>query len=82
RHGTCCAGEVAAVANNGICGVGVTFLARIGGVRMLDGDMTDMLEAQALSLHSQHMHIYSASWGPKDNTKTVDGLGVLGAAAF
>lgn len=31
RHGTRCAGEVAAVANNGICGVGVAYNARIGG---------------------------------------------------
>ncbi|NXD31785.1 FURIN protein, partial [Spelaeornis formosus] len=33
RHGTRCAGEVAAVANNGICGVGVAYNARIGGGR-------------------------------------------------
>lgn len=31
RHGTRCAGEVAAVANNGVCGVGVAYNARIGG---------------------------------------------------
>lgn len=31
RHGTRCAGEVAAVANNGICGVGVAYDAKIGG---------------------------------------------------
>lgn len=31
RHGTRCAGEVAAVANNGICGVGVAYNAKIGG---------------------------------------------------
>ncbi|KAG9352328.1 hypothetical protein JZ751_020741 [Albula glossodonta] len=30
-HGTRCAGEVAAVANNGICGVGVAYNAKIGG---------------------------------------------------
>lgn len=32
RHGTRCAGEVAAVANNGICGVGVAYNAKIGGM--------------------------------------------------
>lgn len=32
RHGTRCAGEVAAVANNGICGVGVAYDAKIGGM--------------------------------------------------
>lgn len=31
RHGTRCAGEVAAVADNGICGVGVAYNAKIGG---------------------------------------------------
>ncbi|KAJ7412206.1 proprotein convertase subtilisin/kexin type 4 [Willisornis vidua] len=81
-HGTRCAGEVAAVANNGICGAGVAYNAKIGGVRMLDGPITDVVEAQALSLHSQHIHIYSASWGPEDNGKTVDGPGELAAAAF
>ena len=30
-HGTKCAGEVAAQADNGICGVGVSFNASIGG---------------------------------------------------
>lgn len=31
RHGTRCAGEVAAAANNGVCGVGVAYNAKIGG---------------------------------------------------
>ena len=31
RHGTRCAGEIAMVANNGICGVGVAPNAGIGG---------------------------------------------------
>jgi len=31
RHGTRCAGEVAAQANNGICSVGVAYDAGIGG---------------------------------------------------
>ncbi|NXN24698.1 PCSK4 convertase, partial [Nycticryphes semicollaris] len=82
RHGTRCAGEVAAVANNQICGAGVAYNAKIGGVRMLDGLITDMVEAQSLSLHPQHIHIYSASWGPKDNGKTVDGPGMLATEAF
>ncbi|NXK14924.1 PCSK4 convertase, partial [Herpetotheres cachinnans] len=81
-HGTRCAGEVAAAANNQICGAGVAYNAKVGGVRMLDGPVTDMVEAQSLSLHPQHIHIYSASWGPKDDGKTVDGPGVLAAEAF
>ena len=31
RHGTRCAGEVAAEAGNGVCSVGVAYEARIGG---------------------------------------------------
>ena len=31
RHGTRCAGEVAAVANNHICNIGIAFEASIGG---------------------------------------------------
>ena len=46
RHGTRCAGEVAATANNSVCSVGVAFGAGIGGVRMLDGDVTDAVEAR------------------------------------
>ncbi|KAK7913053.1 hypothetical protein WMY93_013264 [Mugilogobius chulae] len=82
RHGTRCAGEVAAVANNDICGVGVAYNAKIGGVRMLDGEVTDMVEAQSLSLNPQHIDIYSASWGPEDDGKTVDGPAKLAKEAF
>ncbi|XP_027808561.1 proprotein convertase subtilisin/kexin type 4 isoform X1 [Marmota flaviventris] len=82
RHGTRCAGEVAAIANNHFCGAGVAFNARIGGVRMLDGTITDVVEAQSLSLQPQHIHIYSASWGPEDDGRTVDGPGILTREAF
>ncbi|CAM9404633.1 unnamed protein product [Lampetra planeri] len=82
RHGTRCAGEVAAAANNNVCGVGIAYNAKIGGVRMLDGDVTDAVEASSLSLRPQHIHIYSASWGPEDDGKTVDGPASLARAAF
>ncbi|EPY89467.1 proprotein convertase subtilisin/kexin type 4-like protein [Camelus ferus] len=82
RHGTRCAGEVAAIANNRLCGTGVAYNARIGGVRMLDGTITDVIEAQSLSLQPQHIHIYSASWGPEDDGRTVDGPGILTREAF
>ncbi|XP_061173192.1 furin-like protease kpc-1 isoform X2 [Saccostrea echinata] len=82
RHGTRCAGEVAAKGDNGICGVGVAYNARIGGVRMLDGDVTDSVEAQSLSLRNNHIDIYSASWGPDDDGRTVDGPATLARKAF
>ena len=31
-HGTSCAGEIAMVHDNGVCGVGVAYNARIGGI--------------------------------------------------
>ncbi|XP_076750015.1 furin-like protease 1 isoform X1 [Xylocopa sonorina] len=82
RHGTRCAGEVAATANNSMCAVGVAFGAGVGGVKMLDGDVTDAVEARSLSLNPQHIDIYSASWGPDDDGKTVDGPGELATRAF
>ena len=47
HHGTRCAGEIAAVADNSICGVGVAYGAKVAGIRVLDGPMTDSLEATA-----------------------------------
>ncbi|KAK2721147.1 furin-like protease 1 isoform X2 [Artemia franciscana] len=82
RHGTRCAGEVAAEANNSICALGIAYDAGIGGVRMLDGDVTDAVEARSLSLNPQHIDIFSASWGPDDDGKTVDGPGELATRAF
>lgn len=82
KHGTRCAGEIAAEAGNEFCGVGVAYNASIGGVRMLDGTVTDDVEAQALGLNPNHIDVYSASWGPDDNGKTVDGPGHLAAQAF
>ncbi|XP_071645509.1 furin-like protease 2 isoform X1 [Temnothorax longispinosus] len=82
KHGTRCAGEVAAVAFNQYCGVGVAYNASIGGVRMLDGPVNDAVEARALGLNPDHIDIYSASWGPEDDGKTVDGPGPLARRAF
>lgn len=82
RHGTRCAGEVASVFNNSLCIVGIAFNARIGGIRMLDGDVTDAVEATSLSHNSQHIDIYSASWGPDDDGRTVDGPATLTKSAF
>ena len=44
---------------------------------MLDGDVTDAVEARSLSLNNQHIDIYSASWGPDDDGRTVDGPGMM-----
>uniref|UniRef100_A0A8C1XXL9 Neuroendocrine convertase 2 n=1 Tax=Cyprinus carpio TaxID=7962 RepID=A0A8C1XXL9_CYPCA len=73
-HGTRCAGEVSAVSNNNICGVGVAYNSKVAGIRMLDQPfMTDIIEASSISHMPQVIDIYSASWGPTDDGKTVDG---------
>ena len=81
-HGTKCAGEVGAQEDNGICGVGVAFNVRLGGVRMLDGTATDELEATALNFKSDYIDIYSNCWGPKDDGKTYGRPGRLGKASL
>ena len=49
---------------------------------MLDGDVTDAVEAQSLGLNPQHIDIYSASWGPDDDGRTVDGPASMARRAF
>nr|XP_011450807.2 neuroendocrine convertase 1-like isoform X1 [Crassostrea gigas] len=82
KHGTRCAGEIAMVANNNKCGVGIAYNSRIGGVRMLDGRVTDHLEASAIAFNHTYVDVYSASWGPNDDGKTVEGPGPLATKAF
>ncbi|KAL5252788.1 hypothetical protein ACHWQZ_G015527 [Mnemiopsis leidyi] len=72
-HGTRCAGQVAAAANNSKCGVGAAFQASIGGIRMLDGRITDEIECNSLGFKRNYIDIYSISWGPDDDGRTVDG---------
>lgn len=73
-HGTRCAGEVASKRDNGICGVGIAYDSKVAGIRMLDQPyMTDIIEANSMSHEPNLIDIYSASWGPTDNGKTVDG---------
>lgn len=49
---------------------------------MLDGDVTDVVEAKSLGIRPDYIDIYSASWGPDDDGKTVDGPGLLAKQAF
>ncbi|CAG2056314.1 unnamed protein product [Timema podura] len=81
-HGTRCAGEIAMAANNRKCGVGVAYNARIGGVRLLDGFVNDRVEGTALGYAYDKVDIYSASWGPNDDGKTVEGPGTLALEAI
>lgn len=81
-HGTRCAGEVAMVANNRKCGVGVAPRAKIGGIKCLDGEVADHIESMSLLHNIDHIDIYSGSWGPSDNGQVVDGPKRLASQAL
>lgn len=49
---------------------------------MLDGLVTDRIEGTALGYAQHLVDIYSASWGPSDDGKTVDGPGRLAKEAL
>ncbi|KAJ8369050.1 hypothetical protein SKAU_G00090780 [Synaphobranchus kaupii] len=82
HHGTRCAGEIAAAPNNSFCAVGVAYGSRVAGIRVLDGPLTDSMEAVAFNKHYQVNDVYSCSWGPDDDGRTVDGPHPLGKAAL
>ncbi|KAL6467434.1 hypothetical protein MHYP_G00231110 [Metynnis hypsauchen] len=64
-------------ANNSFCGVGIAFNARVGGIRLLDGSVTDSMEATALTYNNDFIHIYICCWGPRDNGAEMAGPGTL-----
>ncbi|GAB1310004.1 pheromone processing endoprotease [Madurella fahalii] len=76
RHGTRCAGEVSAGRNN-VCGVGVAYDSKIAGLRILSKLITDADEAVAMNYDYQHNQIYSCSWGPPDDGRSMDAPGIL-----
>ncbi|ORY32478.1 hypothetical protein BCR33DRAFT_856553 [Rhizoclosmatium globosum] len=65
RHGTRCAGEIAAVKNS-VCGVGIAYEAKVSATRILFHDN----------------HIFSCSWGPTDDGRTMEAPSTLVAEAF
>lgn len=76
RHGTRCAGEIAAVRNN-VCGVGLAYDSKVAGIRMLSVPISDEDEAAAMNYKYQQNHIYSCSWGPPDDGKTMEAPDIL-----
>lgn len=52
------------------------------GIKVLDGLITDRLEGTALSFGQGLIDIYSSSWGPTDDGRTVDGPGKLAREAL
>ncbi|XP_076240659.1 neuroendocrine convertase 1 isoform X2 [Calliopsis andreniformis] len=81
-HGTRCAGEIAMEANNKKCGVGIAFEASIGGIKLLDGLVNDRVEGEALGYKSEVVDIYTASWGPADDGKSLEAPGRLAMEAL
>lgn len=76
RHGTRCGGEVSAVKNN-VCGVGAAYDSKIAGLRILSKMITDADEAIAMNYDFAHNDIYSCSWGPPDDGRSMEAPGVL-----
>ncbi|KTF79162.1 hypothetical protein cypCar_00020673, partial [Cyprinus carpio] len=58
------------------------FVHVLVGIRVLDGPLTDSMEAVAFNKHYQVNDVYSCSWGPDDDGRTVDGPHPLGKAAL
>lgn len=42
----------------------------ISGIRCLDGEVSDVLEALSLGFNNHYIDIYSSSWGPNDGNVT------------
>ena len=49
---------------------------------MLDGDVTDAVEALSLGFKRDFIDIYSSGWGPDDDGRTVDGPGLMAEEAL
>jgi len=80
NHGTACAGNVAAVGNNGVGVSGTAPEAKLVGMRLISGTVGDAEEAEAMTWKStgaQIIHILSNSWGPDDDGITLAGPGDL-----
>lgn len=76
KHGTRCAGEVAAVRNN-VCGVGVAYDGKVSGCRILSKVISDADEAIAMNYKYQQNLIYSCSWGPPDDGRSMEQPGII-----
>jgi kexin len=76
KHGTRCAGEIAAGRNN-VCGVGMAYNGKVSGIRILSKVISDEDEAAAINYAYQDNQIYSCSWGPPDDGQTMDAPSTL-----
>ncbi|CAI4226509.1 unnamed protein product [Auanema sp. JU1783] len=73
NHGTNCAGIVV-MPPASACGVGAAYGSKVAGLKMLGGDsVNDVMEGEALLHKFQEIDIYSVSWGPKDDGRSMEG---------
>jgi len=85
NHGTACAGNVAAVGNNGVGVSGTAPEAKLVGMRLISATAGDTAEAEAMTYcytGTKIIHILSNSWGPADNGTSLEGPGTLTLAAL
>lgn len=69
-HGTAAAGVAAADSNN-VCGLGACPECKVSGLRLIAGPSSDYMEASALSYMTDMIGIFSNSWGPVDDGRTM-----------
>ncbi|CAL4163576.1 unnamed protein product, partial [Meganyctiphanes norvegica] len=74
--------DVLSILYSPICEVILFRYNNTTGVRIVDGRVTDVQEAIALSRHNKLVDIFSASWGPTDDGTKVEGPGKLATQAF
>uniref|UniRef100_A0AC35TMB1 P/Homo B domain-containing protein n=1 Tax=Rhabditophanes sp. KR3021 TaxID=114890 RepID=A0AC35TMB1_9BILA len=81
-HGTQCAGIIAMKPNNELCGVGVAYDSRIGGIKLLDGFINDKTESDAFGYMQNITDIYCNSYGPEDFGTVYERPNVLSQASL
>ena len=60
----------------------MAYNAMVGAIRVLDGPVSDVLEARALSYMAPLVDIRSASWGPTDDGQHMEYPGRLAGLAL
>lgn len=57
--------------------MGIAYNAKIAGLRILSGEISDVDEALALNYAYQNTSIYSCSWGPADDGRSMEAPSLL-----
>lgn len=57
--------------------MGIAYNAKVAGIRILSGPISDIDESSALNYGFQNTSVYSCSWGPADDGKSMEGPSYL-----